>query len=147
MRFFAVLFVGLLVASNLFAADVKPEEQLKMRQGLMQAVKFQFGPVGAFAQGKGPLPADAADRAVNLAVVAKIMPLAWGKGGEDVKGSNTKAEAFTSAKFLDGFMTLGAATDKLADAARSGNADAVKSAAGGIGKACKGCHDDFRKDD
>ena len=148
MRLPLALLATLLIAGTVSAAEVKPEDQLKMRQGLMQAVKSQFGPLGAFAQDKGALPADAADRAVNLAALAKIVPSAWAKGTETLKDSKTKAEAFASPKFLDGFKAFGSAADQLSAALRSGNADAVKAAATDILKVCKGCHDDFRiKDD
>jgi len=40
--------------------------------------------------------------------------------------------------------TLTQAVGKLAAAAKSGDEGAMKAAAGGVGKACKGCHDDFR---
>jgi cytochrome c556 len=148
MRLLPALVATLLIAGTVSAAEVKPEEQLKMRQGLMESVKFQFGPLGAFAQDKGPLPADAADRAANLVALAKIAPSAWIKGTEALKDAKTKPEAFTSPKFLDGFKTLGTAAGALSAAVASGDAAAVKTAAGGVGKACKGCHDDFRvKDD
>ncbi|CAA7612836.1 cytochrome c [Magnetospirillum sp. UT-4] len=128
------------------AAQQKPEETLKMRQGLFQAVKTQFGPVGAFAQGKGDLPADAAMRAENLAALARILPSAFGKGSEALPGSNTKPEAFTSPDFAKGVEMLGTRATALAAAAKSGNADAIKAAAGEVGKTCKGCHDNFRKE-
>ena len=35
---------------------------------------------------------------------------------------------------------------KLSAAARTGNIDAIKTAAGAVGGACKGCHDAFRKE-
>lgn len=127
-------------------AQQKPEEALKMRQGLMQAVKMQAGPVLGFAQGKNDLPADAAARAENLAALAKISPSAWGKGSEKLEGANTKPEAFGSADFAKGWEVMAGASAKLAVAAKGGNADATKAAAGELGKTCKGCHDDFKKD-
>lgn len=127
-------------------AQLKPEESLKMRQGLMQTVKFNFAPMGAFAQGKGDLPADAANRAANLSDLARIAPSAWGKGTEALDGAKTKPEAFTSADFAKGWEVLGAAAGKLAVAAKGGDADAIKAASGEVGKACKSCHDNFKKD-
>ena len=128
------------------SAQQKPEETLKMRQGLFQAVKMNFGPIGAFAQGKGDLPADAAAKAENVAALARMLPMAFGKGSEALSGSNTKAEAFTSADFLKGFPMMEEAAVKLAAAAKSGDAEAIKAAVGGVGKTCKGCHDTFRKE-
>lgn len=135
-----------LAAASVAQAQLKPEETLKMRQGLMQAVKYNFAPVGAFAQGKGELPADAAQRAANLAALAKMAPAAWAKGSENLQGAETKPEAFGSADFAKGWEMMGDAAAKLAAAAAAGNADAIKAAAGGVGKTCKGCHDNFKKD-
>lgn len=137
---------AMLAAASGAIAQQKPEETLKMRQGLMQAVKLQAGPMLGFAGGKNELPADAAARAENLAMLAKLSPLGWGKGSENLDGSKTKAEAFTDAKFQDGWKMFAAESAKLADLARTGGADAVKAQAGAVGKTCKGCHDDFKKD-
>lgn len=147
MRIATVIFLGATVLGAASAqAQMKPEEQLKMRQGLMQAVKHQAGPLLGFAQGKADLPADAAARADNLAALAKMAPLAWGKGSEALAGSSTKPEAFTDAKFMEGWKAAAAEAAKLADIAKAGNPDAIKAQAGAVGKLCKGCHDDFKKD-
>ncbi|HSV28821.1 MAG TPA: cytochrome c [Candidatus Omnitrophota bacterium] len=124
-------------------AQQKPEDTLKMRQGLFQAVKVQAGPVLGFAQGKNDMPADAAARGANVAALAKILPAAYGKGSENLPNSATKPEAFTSPDFAKGLDAMGAAAAKLAAAQ---DADAVKAAAGELGKTCKGCHDNFKKD-
>lgn len=140
---FAIAVTGLATEA---LAQQKPEEALKMRQGLFQAVKMNFGPIGAFAQGKGELPADAAARADNLVALAKMLPMSFGKGTESLPASNTKPEAFTSADFQKGFAMMEEASAKLAVAAKAGDADGIKAAVGGVGKTCKGCHDNFRKD-
>lgn len=127
-------------------AQLKPEETLKVRQGLMMAVKQQGGPLLGFAQGKADLPADAAARAEALAALAKLAPIGWSKGGENIKDSETKAEAFTSPKFQEGWTAFAAETAKLAEVAKAGDAAAIKAQAGAVGKTCKGCHEDFKKD-
>lgn len=144
-KILAVSAVAILAATAA-NAQLKPEESLKMRQGMMQAVKFNFGPLGAFAQGKGDLPADAAARAENLSALARMAPAAWRKGTEDLKGAETKAAAFTSADFGKGWEMMAAAADKVAAAAKANDAAAIKAAAGEVGKTCKGCHDNFKND-
>ncbi len=128
------------------SAQQKPDEALKMRQGLFQAVKMNFGPIGACAQGKGALPADAAAKAENVAALARILPMAFAKGTEALPGSDTKPEAFTSADFAKGFGMMEEAATKLAAAAKAGDEAAIKAAVGDVGKTCKGCHDNFRKE-
>ncbi|MCA1907204.1 MAG: cytochrome c [Magnetospirillum sp.] len=140
---FAVTIAG--IASQAVAQQ-KPDEALKMRQGLFQAVKMNFGPIGAFAQGKGALPADAAAKAENVAALARMLPMAFAKGTEALPGSNTKPEAFASADFAKGFGMMEEAATKLAAAAKAGDEAGIKAAVGDVGKTCKGCHDNFRKE-
>jgi cytochrome c556 len=134
-------------ATPAMAQAAKPDELLKLRQGLMQAVKSQFGPIAAFAQGKGDLPPDAAERAANLAALGKLAPIGWAKGTESLPNANTKPEAFgaKSAQFMDGWKAMAAEATKLADAAKAGP-DALKAQVPAVGKTCKSCHDDLRKE-
>lgn len=127
-------------------AQLKPDEVLEVRKGLMLAVKMQAGPLLGYAQGKADLPADAAARAESLAALAKLSPMGWMKGGENIKDSETKPEAFTSPKFQEGWTAFTTETAKLAEVAKAGDASAIKAQAGAVGKTCKGCHDDFKKD-
>ena len=150
MRFMRLMAAGLFatgcVATAAWAAAPKPEDYLESRHGLLQTVRIQFGPLGAFSQGQGDLPADALQRAEIIASLAKILPVAWGK--EDVPKSSTKPEAFAQKeKFNDGFKALNAEALKLADTIKAGNQDAVKAQIGAVGKACKSCHDDFKQKD
>lgn len=142
----ASLTATTLIAGVAFAAAApKPEDFLESRHGLLQTVRIQFGPLGAFAQG-GDLPADALARAETIAALAKILPVAWGK--EDIPKSSTKPEAFAQKdKFNDGFKLLNSEATKLADAIKANNTDAIKAAVGAVGKACKSCHDDFKQKD
>lgn len=154
MRFCSKTLAAGLAAAALIgsAADAlaqqKPEETLKMRQGLMQAVKLQAGAMLGFAQGKNELPADAAARADNLVMLARLAPLGWGKGSEALPDAKTKPAAFgeQAAQFQDGWKAFAGEMAKLADATKGGNADAIKAQAGAVGKLCKGCHDEFKKD-
>ncbi|MBI5165164.1 MAG: cytochrome c [Magnetospirillum sp.] len=128
------------------AAQLKPEEFLTLRQGLMQAVRLQAGPLLGFAQGKNELPADAALRAERLSSLAKLAPMGWMKGTEALKGSETKPAAFTAAKFLPGFDALAVEANRLAEIAKSGDAAAIKAQAGVVGGLCKDCHKEFKND-
>jgi cytochrome c556 len=154
MRRFSTAAVAAVLAAAVAGTAVaaegqapKPEDLLKLRQGLFQAIKTQFGPLGAFAQGKADLPADAGAKSANLAMLAKLGPIGFAKGTEALPGTNAKAEAFTKpAAFAEDWTAFADASAKLADAAKGGNADAIKAAAGAVGKTCKGCHEEFKKD-
>jgi len=141
--------VGVAVAASLpaVAQQSKPEDLLKLRQGLMQTLKSQWVPIAGFAAGKADLPADAAQRAENMVMVAKLAPIGWAKGTEALPNSETKPEAFgsKSAQFLEGWKALAAESTKLAAAAKAGP-DALKAQAAATGKVCKACHEEFKQD-
>jgi len=138
--------IGLGVAGTASAQQLKPEDTVKLRQGLMLATKLQFGALGAYAQGKGDLPADAAARVDNLQALVTMYGPGFVKGSEGFPGSEAKAGSFAQADFAKAAETYGAELTKLSAAAKSGNAEAIKVAAGAVGKACKGCHEVSKKD-
>lgn len=143
----AVLAVAAVVGSvaTVSAQQLKSDEIKEVRAGLMLATKVQAGPLLGYAQGKADLPADAAVRAENLVALARMAPFAWAKGTESVK-SETKPEAFTSADFAKGWDAFGAASAKLAEAAKANDAAAIKTQAAALGKVCHDCHEAFKKD-
>lgn len=143
----AVVGVAVAASGSAVAQQAKPEDLLKLRLGLMQTLKSQWAPIAGFAAGKADLPADAAQRAENMAMVAKLAPIGWAKGTESLPNAETKAEAFgaKSAQFLDGWKALAAESTKLAAAAKAGP-DALKAQAAATGKLCKGCHEEFKQD-
>ncbi len=148
MRRFAIVSAGLIagvaLAASALAQEMKPEDILKARQGLMEAVRMQLGPIVAVAKG-GPITPATAESAENLVGLAHALKAAYGKGTENLPGSNAKPEAFSDPKFLGGYDKLAEAAAKAAVDAKANNVDAVKADLGMIGGACKGCHDDFRK--
>jgi cytochrome c556 len=148
MRRFAIVSAGLITATVLAASalaqEAKPEQILKARQGLMEAVGIQLGPIIAVAKG-GPITPATAEAAENIVALAHVLKTVYGKGTENLPGSNAKPEAFSDPKFLGGYDKLAEAAAKTAADAKANNADAVKADLGMIGSACKGCHENFRK--
>ncbi|MBZ0092476.1 MAG: cytochrome c [Sulfuricellaceae bacterium] len=129
-------------------ATPKPEDAIKYRQGVYEAIKWNFGTLAAMTKGEVPYnKEEAVHRAELLTVLAK-MPLEGFAPGTD-KGAKTAAKAKIwqdRAKFENGFKQLQAETAKLADAAKSGDAAALKAQVGATGKTCKACHDAFREE-
>jgi cytochrome c556 len=147
MRRFVIATTGLLAvafAASAVAQEMKPEEILKARQGLMEAVRMQLGPIVAAAKGGAITPATA-QAAENIVGLAHALKDAYGKGTENLQGSNAKPEAFSDPKFLGGYDKLAEAAAKAAADAKANNAAAMGDDLKAIGGACKGCHDDFRK--
>ena len=152
-RFFTMLSMtaaGLLacaIALPAAAQFAKPEEAIKYRKAAMTVMSRHFGIVAGMANGKIPFDAKAAADNAEIATTMSKLPFAGFVEGSD-KG-DTKAEPKIWAE-MDKFR---AAAGKMQDemvklnvTAKGGNIDTIKAAAGETGKACKACHDNYRKE-
>jgi len=143
---FALL--GAAIALPAAAQFAKPEDAIKYRKAAFTVMATHFGRVAGMAQGKIPFDAKAAADNAEIATIASRLPFAGFIEGTD-KGGETRAEPKIWTE-MDKFK--GAATKmqeemaKLNVAAKSGNLDAIKAAAGETGKSCKACHDAYRKE-
>ena len=128
------------------SAQVKPETLVKQRQAAMTLQGKYFGPIGAMVQGK--MPWDGAVIARNAAYLEVLTKMPWDgfqASTAEVKDTGAKPEVFKEVdKFRLASEKLQTEVVKLAAAAKSGDQGAVKAAFGEVGKACKGCHDDFQ---
>ena len=139
---------ALLASTPAAAQFAKPEDAIKYRKAGMTLMATHFGRVAAMANGRIPFDAKAAADNAEIATIASKLPFAGFIEGTD-KGGETRAEPKIWTE-MDKFK--GAATKmqeemaKLNVAAKSGNLDAIKAAAGETGKSCKACHDAYRKE-
>ena len=104
-----------------------------------------FGPLQGIAQGKIPYNAQIVARNASYLHVLDKMP--WDgfvPGTKDVK-SQALPEVFKDpAKFKTAQERLQEAVAKLVEV-KSGNEAAAKAAIAEVGKACGGCHENFRQ--
>jgi cytochrome c556 len=142
----SIAVTGAVAALPAAAQFQKPEDAIKYRQGALTVLGAHFGRIGAMAQGKVPFDAKvAADNAAIVATVAKLPWAGFGEGTDKGLPNRSKPEIWSnSAKFKELADRMQAKVAELDAAAKSGNFDQVKAAAGGVGGACKACHDDFR---
>ena len=142
----AATVAGLATALPAAAQWQKPEDAIKYRQSALTVMANHFGRIGAMAQGKAPFDAKAAaENAVIVSDMAKLPWAAFGPGTDKGMPNRAKAEIWSdAAKFKAASEKMIAEVAKLDAAAKSGNHDAIKAAAGGVGGSCKACHDDFR---
>jgi len=129
------------------AQFAKPEDAIKYRQGALTVMAAHFGRIGAMVNGRIPFDAKvAADNAEIVADMAKLPWAAFGAGTE--KGaipSRAKPELFAQpAKFKEYSDKLLVESAKLSAAAKTGNADTLKTAFGATAGTCKACHDDYQ---
>ena len=137
--------IGLVISATA-AAQVKPEQLVKQRQAAMTLQGKYFGPLGAMAQGKAPY--DAALVARNAAFLDVIDKMPWdgfAASTKDVKSAALPAVFTDTAKFKEAQDRLLSEVSKLVAVSKSGDEAAVKAQLGAVGKACGGCHDNFRE--
>ncbi len=150
-RLFALAAIGSMLAAGIAAdaaAQAKPEDLVKQRRAAMTLMAKYIGPVGAMVQGK--IPYDATIVARNTSFVDTLDKMPWDgfqPSTRDVKDTKAKPEIYADPdKFKSRWEHLQSEVAKLAAAAKGGDQNSVKAAFGGVGKACKACHDDFRHD-
>ena len=140
--------------SGIAYAQMKPETAIRARQSIMRVMVLNFGPIAQMAQGKVAFNKEVfTANALRLESVWAMNVARFFPAGSDKPVEGSKIAGFTRAepaiwsqpdKFKMAQETLTQALDKLAAAAKSGDESAMKAAGGGVGKACKSCHDDFR---
>ena len=142
----AVVALALGVAAGTVYAQAKPELLVKQRQAVMTLQGKYFGPMGAMAQGKAPYNPDIVKR--NSAFLDNLTRMAWDgfdPSTKDVKSATLPAAYEQQAKFREAASRLENEASKLYQVAQSGDEAAVKAQIGAVGKACGGCHNDFRQ--
>lgn len=129
-----------------FGQFQKPEDAIKYRQGAFVLMGAHFSRVAAMTQGRVPFDAKvAAENTAVLSTVARLPFAAFGEGTDKGLPTGAKPEVWKdNAKFRAAAEKMIAEVAKLDAAARAGNLDALKTAAGAVGGSCKACHDDFR---
>lgn len=141
---FAVLSAFPMLAG---AQDVKPDRAIKYRQGVLQAMGWNFfGILGPMAKGEIPYNKEKAVKAATWTHELAAMPFDGFIPGSDT-GAPTKAKPEIwkdRAKFDKLAHDMQAETVKLVAAAQTGDPAALRKAVTATGAACKACHDDFR---
>lgn len=138
------------LVSTAAVADGHLENAVKARQGFMQVVAFNLGPLGAMAKGEMDYDAKAASTyAANLETLSKMNTGAmWPAGSDNAALGEDKTRALPAAwaadsKVMEKHSDWAKASAQLAAVAGDG-LDALKGAIGDVGKSCGGCHDNYR---
>ncbi len=152
MRILVTAILAAVLAAPATAAEDENEKAIKARRGAMQVRGFNAGPLFAMAKGTLAYDAELASMlANNLSLEAQMNGgRMWPKGSDNTAyAGDTRAlpEIWSTwPKVRDAGKQYADAVAKLAADAGKGP-DALKAAVGDLGKACKGCHDDFRAED
>ncbi len=131
------------------ASQADADKAIKERQAIFQELNELNKPLGPMVRPNGP-PVDTALVATNAAKMAQLAAKIPAAYLVDTRGfTATKTRALdgiwnSQADFKSKADALATAANAAAEAAKSGNADATRTALQGIGRACGSCHDPFR---
>ena len=152
-RVLRIVTIGLALtalSATASGADLKPEEQIQTRQAGYKFMSWNMKKIKANLKGEFSQPKVQAAAAAIAGIANSGMGALYGPGTDrdigDVK-TRVKPELFTEReKVGKAARAFTEAANELAEVAALGDPDEVKTAFGDLGKTCKGCHDDFRKE-
>jgi cytochrome c556 len=151
-----VVIAATATVGTAFAQQLKPEEMIQFRQAGYKFMAWNMGKIKTQAvDGTVPFNKDqvlAAARGIQAVANSGMGALYAAGTDKDIGAVKTRAkpEIFDPAnaeernKIGGNFVQQ---ANKLAEVAAGGDAAAIKVAFGDMGKACKACHDKFRKDE
>lgn len=141
MRSIALILAALLTSQLAFGN----EAEINYRQSVMKSVGGHMSSMGAILRGRVHSE-DLAIHANAMNELSRVVPNVFPEGS-----SGGKSEALPSVwekpadfqKAMDAFVK---AANGIAEAANSGDMGKIGPAMQSLGQACKGCHDNFRKE-
>jgi cytochrome c556 len=141
-----VLVAGIAGTAQAQAPFAKAEDAIKYRKSAMFVMSQHFGRIGPVVKGERPYDKDEVARNAAIAEQMSKLPFDAFVAGTDKGETGAKPEIWTgAAKFKSSAEKMQQEMSKLAQAAKGGDLNAIKAQFGETGKACKACHDDFRK--
>lgn len=146
----AGIAAGFLIAGggDISLAQMKKDDPVEHRIDLMKENSQANKKIAPLAKGKKVDPETAAAAARTIQANAKEFLTLFPSGtSSDELGGKTRAKPVIWAKmdqFKSAGMELVSAAERLEKAAEQNDMDAMKTAATDMGKACGGCHKQFR---
>jgi cytochrome c556 len=146
-RFLLALATLAAFAAPIASAQMKPEDAIKHRKAAFNVIAYNFGSIGAMVNNRKPYNKDEAIRNAATASAVAWQPYEFFIAGTDSGDTKAKPNIWAEmAKFKSGGERMGVEMAKLATVARDGDQAALKTQFGEVGKTCKACHDDYRKE-
>jgi cytochrome c556 len=126
------------------------KQAVEQRQAVFKLIALNFKPIGDVLQGRTPYDAtEIKKRTARVAFLAELAGDAFPENSNaGLPTTKAKAEIWSNrADFDKRLNDLLSSTKNLAQvtAKETTASDAFKTAAGAVGQACKGCHDNFRE--
>jgi cytochrome c556 len=147
MLMVAAAVAGIATSLPAAAQFAKPEDAIRYRRAAFTVMSAHFGRVAAMANGRVPFDAKAVADNAELATIMSKLPYAGFVEGSDTGNTNALPKIWTEMdKFRAAAAKMQEEMAKLNVVAKTGDIDAIKAAVGETGKACKACHDTYRKE-
>ena len=144
-----VLAITSLSAAAL-AADLEPAKQIETRQAGYKFMSWNMKKIKANLEGNYSQPSVQAAATAIAGIANSGMGALYGPGTEKDIGevkTRVKPALFTDREEVGRLAReFIEAADNMAEVAALGEPDEVKAAFDDLGKSCKACHDEFRKD-
>jgi cytochrome c556 len=131
------------------AQFAKPEDAIKYRQSAMTLIGNHMGGINAQLKSGSPNVQVIQASAALVETLSKLPFEAFIPGSESGGNPPTRAkpELFKDAAKVKSLAEkMQSEVTKLAATAKGGDLNAIRAQFGEVGKACKSCHDDYRKD-
>jgi cytochrome c556 len=142
----AVATLALVTALPAAAQFRNAEAAIKYRQSAMSLQGNHLARVFAMANGQVPFDAKVAAEQIEIVSTLNKLQFAAFIDGSDKGNTRAKPEIWTERdKFNANIAKSQEDVGKLAAAAKTGNLDQIKAAAGAVGQSCKACHDAYQK--
>ena len=134
-----------LVVSMLAAADPAAEDAAKYRQSIMKAMSGHNGAISMMVRGKAGNPDNLASHVQALVNLKDEIDSLFNEGS-DLEDDRALPAIWENADaFADAIENFEAAVEAFSKVASDGDMQAIDAAQREVGKACKGCHEDFRQ--
>jgi cytochrome c556 len=137
--------LGAIVAGSV-QAQVPADRSVVYRKAGFQIMANHVGRISAHIKGERSLTAAQLELSAQVVDdMAKVLFDGFIDGTDQSANTKAKPEIWKEfAKFKEGQTRLVGETGKLMVAAKSGDKAALQAAFGGVGAACKACHDTYR---
>lgn len=142
-----VLGAGAVLVGAMVVADPKPDDAVEYRQGIMTALGWNVGPMGAMAKGKTDFDAGRfAFHADRVAALASMALEGFPPSSKVAKSHTLPVMWDNYADFEQRMQKFESEAARLAEVARGSDKAAMLAQFGETVKLCKGCHDEYQDD-
>ena len=148
-----LIVCALLACAGAASAELdqkQAERAVETRQSVLHLMGWNMAPLGAMARGR--IDFDAARVKTNAARLQALTEMMTDAFTADTRGNEVSTEALDLIweqpdEFAAKIDAVIEASNRLVDAAATGDQGAMSKAIGNLGSSCGSCHDDFRVDD